>query len=161
MAYKITNWENDMIAEPEEKVVKFVKEKYPNYELEILSGLGERDLKDIYDTLKDSRVIIMQPSLLDSTQIREVVSYLSHPIHINFNSATRNLDIRDFVFLSANPWHDLNFVKSACAGVKDSVKEPALRKIVKNCEVHFYGFGGEHYEMIKDSFGDIKALRHK
>jgi hypothetical protein len=161
MTYKITNWENDMIAEPEEKVVEFVKEKYPHYELGILSGLGERDLKDIYDSLKESRVIIMQPSLLVSSQIREVVSYLSHPIHINFNSATRNLDIRDFIFLSSNPWHDLNFVKSACAGVKDSVNEPALRKIVKNCEVHFYGFAGEHYEMINDSFGDIKALRHK
>lgn len=161
MSHIITNWENDMIAEPEDKVIEFVKEKYPNYKLELLSGLRHRDLQDIYDTLKESRIIIMQPSLLDSSQIKEVVSYLSHPIHINFNSATRNLDIKEFIFLSSFPWDDLNFVKNSCKGLKDTVNEPALIKIVKNCEVHFYGFGGEHYEMILDSFYDIKVLRHK
>lgn len=160
--HKITNWENDMIAEPEEFVKQFAKRQYPNYDLEILSGLGHRDPQDLYDSLRDSRVIIIQPNLLEREQVVKLVSAISHPIHVNFNGATREWDIREFVFISVRPFDDLMQIKEWCAGVKDQWGEHALTKVLINCEAHFYGIANmEHYEMRCSRGGEITAIRHK
>lgn len=162
MSWVITNWENDMIDKPEQIVAKFVAEKYPNMEFKMLSGLGRRDIHDIYRSLEESRVIIMQPSMLEPTQIAGIVQQISHPIHGALNGAIRRYDIADFIFLSANPWEDYNIVKDACRGVKDNHNEYSLTKILRNCECHFYGFDGTHYEMRRSGYEDsVYAVRHK
>ncbi len=159
----ITNWENDMIEEPEEMVVKFVKEKYKGFELQLLSGLRHRAIEDIYKTLKDSFIIIMQPSLLDEKQVTTMVKELSHSIWINFNSNVNDLSVRHFIFLSMNPFEDLMKIKKMCIGLKCNQGEDALTKIVKSISCHFYGFNGEHYEMESGGYftEDIYARRHK
>lgn len=159
----ITNWENDIIETPEEQVTKFVSERYSNYDFKLLSGLRHRNIEDIYDSLRDSRVIIMQPFLLEKEQISKIVAAISHPIHVNNNGARREWEIRDFIFLSSQPFEDLKTIKNACLELKDNVKEEALPKIIHNCEIHFHGFDGEHYEMKCHGYSsyDIIAIRHK
>ncbi len=158
----VTNWENDMIDQPEEMVAKFVSEKYKGFELKMLSGLRHRAFEDIYETLHDSFVIIMQPSLLDKQQVRTMVEKMAHGIWINFNSNVNNLSVRHFIFLSANPFEDLISIRKMCMGLKDTQGENALVKIVKSISCHFYGFDGEHYEMQADGYftEDIFAIRH-
>lgn len=162
MNHIITNWENDLIDEPENIVTAFVKDKYKDYDFKLLSGLAHRDKQDLYDSLRESRVIIMQPSLLEPDQIAEIATLIGHPIHVTFNSAAPDWNIKDFVFLSSNPFDDLNIVKDACKDVKDEHHELALVKILHNCECHFYGFAGEHYEMkCSGSVNyDIYAIRY-
>ncbi len=159
----ITNWENDLIEQPEEMVAEFVRQKYDGFELQMLSGLRHRSFEEIWDTIHDSFVIIMQPSLLDEYQVRSMVEQMSHGIWINFNSNTNNLSVRHFVFLSSNPFEDLVSIRKMCIGLKDSQGEPALVKIVKNISCHFYGFYGEHYEMFVEGHNTdrIRAIRHK
>jgi hypothetical protein len=164
MALIATNWENDMIAEPEEKVIEFMAKYKPNYELKLLSGLRHRDMEDIKDSLENSRIVIMQPSLLEKEQVVNMVKNISHPIHVNLNGSTRNYEIRDFIFLSSHPFEDLTQIKEWCNGVKDGFDSgDALTKILSNCEIHFYGFDGEHYEMKRTSYlsGGIYAARYK
>jgi hypothetical protein len=162
----VTNWENDMIAEPEEMVKKFLSEKrafwdFKHYDVKLLSGLRHRDIGDIYASLEESRVIIMQPSLLDKEQIKKIVQAISHPIHGNNFGAQRRWEIRDFIFLSANPFEDLNFIIDACRGVIDQHKEVCLQKILLSCEVHFFGFNDEHYELKCNRLDSPYAIRHK
>ena len=166
----ITNWENDMIDVPEEMITKFVSEKqgywdFPdNYDLKLMSRLKHRNIEDIYDSLKESRVIIMQPSLFDKEQVIKIVKSISHPIHINNNGAKRDWEIRDFIFLSANPFDDLNMIKEYCYKIKDDHDTgDALTKILHNCEIHFFGFNREHYEMKEYGYScsDIYAIRYK
>ena len=163
MSHIITNWENDMIDAPEDMVARFVSEKYKGFELKILSGLRHRAIEDVYETLKYSFVIIMQPSLLDEQQVTTMVKELSHSIWINFNSNVNNLSVRHFIFISANPFEDLMAIKKMCIGLKDTQGEQALVKIVKCVSCHFYGFDNEHYEMRADGYfsEDIYAVRHK
>lgn len=164
MSLIATNWENDMLAEPEDKVIEFMQKYNSDYELKLLSGLRHRDMQDIRDSLRNSRIIIMQPSLLEKEQVVNMVKNISHPIHVNQNGATRNYDIRDFIFLSSHPFEDLCQIKEWCRGVKDGFDTgDALTKILTNCEIHFYGFGGEHYEMKRIGYysGDIYAARYK
>ncbi len=149
---RITNWENDMIDSPEEKVVEFAKKRYPNYDLHLLSALRHRDMQDIYESLEESTVIIMQPSLLEKEQVIKIIQAISHPIHGHNNGSRRDWNIRDFVFLSADPWRDVNEILTICSGVKDSHNEECLPKILYNCECHFYGFAGEHYELKKTRY---------
>lgn len=156
-----------MIAEPEPMVKKFLSEKhgywdFKTFDVKLLSGLRHRDIEDIYASLRESRVIIMQPSLLEKSQIAKIVQAISHPIHLHFNGATREWDIRDFIFLSVNPWEDLNIVIDACKGVSDQHHEPSLPKILQNCECHFFGFADEHYELKCNHFpAKPYAIRHK
>lgn len=159
----ITNWENDMIDAPEDMVQKFVAENYKGFELQLLSGLRHRAIEDIYKTLEDSFIIIMQPSLLDEKQVTTLVKGLSHSIWVNFNSNVNNLTVRHFIFISMNPFEDLMSIKKMCIGLKDNQGEDALSKIVKSVSCHFYGFGGEHYEMESSGYftEDIYARRHK
>ena len=159
----ITNWENDMIDSPEEKVLEFVNNYYKGFELNILSGLRHRNIEDIYETLKESFVIIMQPSLFDKQQVTSIASGLSHWIWGNFNNNVNNLTVRHFIFLSSHPFDDLNEIINICKGLKDSVNEPALVKIVKCISCHFYGFDGEHYELRTESYHseNMYAVRHK
>ncbi len=161
--YTITNWENDMLDAPEEMVAKFISDKYDQYNFKLLSGLKHRSINDIFDSLKESRVIIMQPYLLDKQQVVKIVQSISHSIHVNNNGARREWDIRDFVFLSSDPYRDFNFIKEECGSLKDQVNEHCLSKICRNCEVHFYGFEGEHYEMKCGGHfkNDIYAIRYK
>jgi hypothetical protein len=163
--YIITNWENDLIDSPEEKVVKFVSEKYPAYYFKFLPALKQRSIKEIYDSLRESRVIVMQPSLFDKEQVVKIVTQISHPIHINNGGARREMDIRDFVFLSANPFADLQEIKEICYGKKDYFDSADALCVIlhSNIEVHFYGFSGEHYEMKQCGYTcrDIDAVRHK
>ncbi len=159
--YKITNWENEMTDSPEPIVEQFVKNRYPNYDFEMLSALGHRDIQDIFESLKNSRIIIIQPNMLDREQVVNLVSAISHPLHVNFNGASREWEVRDFIFLSTRPFEDLTQIKEWCAGVKDKWNENALVKILINCEVHFYGIAGmEHYEMRGTRGGDITVVRH-
>jgi hypothetical protein len=159
----VTNWENDMIDAPEEKVSEFVNNYYKGFELNLLSGLRYRAIEEIYQTLKDSFVIIMQPSLFDKQQVMDIVSNLSHSIWVNFNSNTNNLTTRYFIFLSSHPFEDLKEIVSICQGLKDTKNEPALVKIVKCISCHFYGFAGEHYELRTDGYhsDNMYAVRHK
>jgi hypothetical protein len=167
MSHIATNWENDMIAEPEDKVQEFIRENYPNYELKLLSGLRQRDIQDVWETIKESRIIIMQPSLLDKEQVQKMLLNISHGIHTSLNGAYRLVEVRDFIFLSMNPWEDLLFIKECGKGLRDTHSEYSLIKLLRNCEVHFYGFAGEHYEMVRGGNGtshypsDIEAIRHK
>ncbi len=158
----ITNWENDMIDVPEEPIEAFTKTYYPNYDLKLLSGLKHRAIEDIYDSLRDSRVIIMFPSLFDDEQLKKIVTAISHPIHVNNNGARREWDIREFVFFSAQPFEDLTHIRQTCHLLKDSTGEPALAKILFNCECHFYGFQDEHYELQRNrsEYQDFKAIRY-
>lgn len=157
----ITNWDNDLLEAPDRKVVEFAAKKYKHHELKYLPGLRQRDIQEIYDSIRESRVIIIEPHILESEQIATIVSAIAHPIHVNQNGATRNYEIRDFVFLSMNPYEDLKKVVSAASALKDSHGEYSLSKILYNCEAHFYGYDGEHYELVKDgSFGSTKVLRY-
>ncbi len=160
----ITNWENDLIEHPEDMVQKFVAEKYPNHTLKFLSGLKQRSFDDIYESIKESRIIVMQPALLDKPQVTELVKSISHPIHTGLNGASRHVEIRDFVFYSLHPFEDLMTIKSYCEGVTDGRDTAdALAKILSNCEIHFYGFEGEHYEMRCSGWQcrDIYAVRYE
>lgn len=161
--HMITNWENDMLDAPEDKVQKFVADFYKGFELRLLSGLRYRSIEDIYETLEDSFAIIIQPSLLDRRQVVELVSGLSHSIWVNFNSNTNNLSVRRFIFLSATPFEDMMQIREFCLDLKDSQGEWALPKIVQCISCQFFGFGGEYYEMQSAGYSsrDIKAVRYK
>ncbi len=159
----VTNWENDMIDQPEEMVRKFVKENYKGFKLQLLSGLKHRHFDEIWETLLNSFVIIMQPSLLDEQQVRMLVEKMAHGIWVNFNSNINDLTVRHFVFLSSDPFDTLLTIKRICVGLKDSQGEQALVKIIKSVTCNFYGFNDEHYEMRCDGHfsEDIYAVRHK
>jgi hypothetical protein len=157
----ITNWENDMIDAAEPMVSKFVSKHYPNLDFKLLSGLRHRDIQDIRDSLMESRIIIMQPSLLEEEQVVNIVTSISHPIHVANNGARRDWEIRDFIFLSMNPFEDLMNIREMCGNKKDHTGELALHKILFNCECHFFGFDDEHYEMKYNRGHDIYAIRYK
>lgn len=162
----VTNWENDMIDEPEQMVREFLSKKhgywdFPEYGFKLLSGLRHRHIEDIYASLEESRVVIMQPSLLEKEQVQKIVQAISHPIHVNNNGAQRRWDIRDFIFLSSTPFEDLKFIVDACLHLVDQHGEQCLPKILYNCEIHFFGFTGEHYELKKDRYPHKPyAIRH-
>lgn len=159
----ITNWENDLIEEPEVPVMDWVRANCANYEFKLLPGFRHRCNDDIFTSLRESRIIIMQPNLLESNQIASIVTQIGHSIHINFNGATREWDLREFVFLSANPFEDLQIVKDACIGLKDRVNEDPLAKILHSVECWFYGFSGEKYELRYGGYNasDAYAIRYK
>ncbi len=159
----ILNWENDMIQDPEPHVVEFAKKHYPNLDLQLMSGLRHRHIDEIRDSLKDSMIIIMQPHLIDPSQIALIAQSISHSIHGAFCGASREWDLRDFVFLSVNPWETCQAIIEACSGLKDNVGEDPLVKIVKHIQVQFYGFDGEHYELKISShwFRDLYVVRYK
>jgi len=159
----ITNWENDLIDSPEPMVKEWVAKHHSNFELKLLSGLRHRGMDDIYDSLRNSRIIVMQPSLLDAQQIADIVKEIGHGIHVNFNGATREWDLREFVFISMHPFEDLQTVKKACIGLKDRWGEDPLAKILKNVECYFYGFAGEKYELKYGGYyaSDAYAIRYK
>jgi len=165
--HKIINWENDLLDEPEMFLSEFVADNYPDYSFEMMSGFIHRDMSEVYESLKEARVIIMQPNLLEENQVSDMVKAISHPIHVNFNGASREWNIEKFIFLCYNPFDDLNTIKEQCDGVKDGKDSAdALCKILHNCEIHFYGRqgGDAHYEMGADRVyccNDIKAIRHK
>ena len=60
-----------------------------------------------------------------------------------------------------NPFHDLNFVIDACDGVTDQHNEICLKKILLSCEVHFFGFNEEHYELKCNRLDKPYAIRYK
>jgi hypothetical protein len=159
----ITNWENDLIELPEQMVQSFVNKEYDGFELKILSGLRHRTFEEIWETLKESYAIIMQPSLLDEQQVIELAKAISHGIWGNFHSNVNNLSVRYFHFISMNPFEDLMQIKETLLSVKDQHEESCIAKIVKCVSCNFHGFNGEHYEMsLKGSWPEhIEALRHK
>lgn len=159
----ITIWENDMVEVPEVIQLDFIEERYPDYEIKMLSGLWHRDKEDIFASLEESRVIFINPNHLEAEQIVKLAQLISHPIWINFNSNTRNWDVRDFVFYSSAPFEDLCMVRDNLRGIKDHHQEPVLPKILA-CEAHFWGYAGEHYELIKERWRNgvcpIYAIRY-
>ena len=157
----ITNWENDLTDVPEESVVSFVKENYPNYEFKLLSGLAQRDINDIYDSLKESRIVIIQPTLFDRAQVSEILSSISHPTYGALIGNTREWEIRDFVFLSNKPYEVLKELLEICSKVKDRHGEHSLPKILAVCEIHSYGYDGEHYEVKFRRYSDYEIIRYK
>ena len=142
-------------------VSQFISDKYGHCDVSILSGLKRRDLGEIWNTLKDNRVVVIQPSLLDETQIRTLTKSISHGIWINFHSNTNNLHVRKFDFLSSDPYNDAKQIIDYCKGLKDDHGENALVKIVKSLEVNFYGFDDTRYELRAEGyFGDYILVRH-
>jgi len=159
----VTNWENDLIEQPEYMVREFASDKYKEFELQMLSGLKHRAFEEVWETLNTSFSIIMQPSLLDKQQVQSLVSQIAHGIWVNFQGVTNNLTVRSFNFLSTNPFIDLMEIKEMCKGLLDTQGGNALAKIVKCVPCHFYSLTQtEHYEMCTESRYDfeIYARRH-
>lgn len=143
----ITIWENEMDDTIDDKLKQFIDKKYPDSQINILSGLRQRHIEDIYETLKDSYAIVIQPNMLEEVQVKELVKGISHSVWINFHSNTNNLSVRFIDFYSSNAYADLKEIKKYCIGLKDAHNEQTLVKIVKCIDCSFYGFAGEHYEL--------------
>lgn len=158
----VTVWENDMTEEIDPKTQSFINLHFPNREIKQLSALSHRDSEDIFDSLRESYYILIQPNQLERDQIEKLAQLISHPIYINYYSNTRNWDIQSFIFICMNPWSTLKQIQSVLKNVKDSHSELCLHKILGACQVNFYNFdSSEQYELVTDGIWDTKAIRRK
>jgi len=156
MKWIITNWENDMIETPEQPVIDLVNEKFSHYEFKMLSGLRNRDIEDLYASLRESRAVIMHPTFTDITQIKDLIIRLGKYIHANTLGRQTDWMIKEFVFISATPFEDFLLIKKNC-------NTDSLHAILRNCYCTFYGYAGEVYEMKSESASSLSliAIREK
>jgi hypothetical protein len=58
----ISVWENDMTDEIDIKVKTFIEERFKGYEYTQLSALSHRGKEDIFDSLRNSYAVVIQPN---------------------------------------------------------------------------------------------------
>jgi hypothetical protein len=140
-----------MVDVPEKQVTDFVSKHYNNLKFKMLSGLSKRHIEDIWESIKESFVIVVHLNMLDENQIKHLVGELSQPIWKNFNSNVNNLSLRHFVFISSTPFEDMKKIRN-CSD---------LIPLSKCVSIHFYGYNDEHYEYYAVGYNTLLNVRHK
>lgn len=154
----ITNWENDLTDTPEPFVLEFIQshKMYSGYDFKFLSGLPHRDIRDLIDSINESRTIIFRTYLLDKNQVSSLVSALHKPIFHSHDG-----DSREFIFLCDDAWQTLCDFKSACKTHWGDPARVGLVDILLKKYIYFIDIKGIKYELKTDGWynRDFYAIR--